>query len=773
MTKTYWIIILLLVTNLSFAQEIKDKTKYYVSDIENFNNYSSNGWSLLDDSQLKVIAKALNIKTDEAEKIIESTDYYNHPKNKKNTDVAYIMYKVCELNGYSNGKFKYTSPGDVLYLMYIPNELNSHLPADKLAENGKGFYQVTRKQSVSTTPLSDSYYKPSISFKNENYSFGFGFGPKNSDSLVVLKVVKSSPAEKAGIKTNDVIIEFNGQNIKNKTQLEASRIFKESAFTNNSFKILRNNSIQTITIDKVNTKTIEFVCISSNCDNGECIIENINGYTIKGNCKDGNIIGNAKFTTEDGFEFYEGPVKKLDNNFNKYNYVTHGFGKEKFRNGDSFEGNYVNGKKEGNGIYTFASGTQKKGIWKADKYFDDISIGFANERFRIENNRVYLHHLKLDFKSKMAEITNEEKQRIGKLYNISDADLDKLFALCDMKYKPAHLNTPQKIRAIIDKNEKQYPYEAYLVAHFYGIDEEIYNIIYLPTSYNIWLPVGVKFEVQDGLYFCVPAALTSGINYYSYENNLAILKGIEEDKIREKEQQLLAEEHAEWASKNKWKGAVVIQYKNEDATEVSNKYKYNAITIFGPPDREVDEIDLNDLLDKYEFYYKKFGFEYIGIKFHKNMNESGAEDLANALTNTHRYSVNTNFNYTLPERKPKSTGPSYAELKAATDAAYKEAQEASKVIMEDKTYEKSEMRQKAVTDIFAGKDIIEEATQVQVVDISTSDKYYTQNKKFIGKIGTVEATLIDNGDETYYGTIQFPNEKYSTIFYKVKVKIIK
>jgi hypothetical protein len=42
-----------------FSQEIKDKTKYYVKNIENFNNYSSNGWDLLDNKQLKIVAKAL------------------------------------------------------------------------------------------------------------------------------------------------------------------------------------------------------------------------------------------------------------------------------------------------------------------------------------------------------------------------------------------------------------------------------------------------------------------------------------------------------------------------------------------------------------------------------------------------------------------------------------------------------------------------------------------------------------------------------------------
>ena len=86
--------------------------------------------------------------------------------------------------------------------------------------------------------------------------------------------------------------------------------------------------------------------------------------------------------------------------------------------------------------------------------------------------------------------------------------------------------------------------------------------------------------------------------------------------------------------------------------------------------------------------------------------------------------------------------------------------------------EKSAMRQKAMTDIFSNKKSINNPATVEVVYISTSDKYYTENKKFIGKTGTVEATLTENGDGTYYGTIQFPNEKYSTIFYSVKVKII-
>ena len=73
-------------------------------------------------------------------------------------------------------------------------------------------------------------------------SFGFMFGAKVTDSIVVLKVIKTSAVEKAGLKVNDIITEFNGQNIRYKSRPEAAKIFKESAFTNNTFKILRNNS---------------------------------------------------------------------------------------------------------------------------------------------------------------------------------------------------------------------------------------------------------------------------------------------------------------------------------------------------------------------------------------------------------------------------------------------------------------------------------------------------------------------------------------------------
>jgi hypothetical protein len=101
----------------------------------------------------------------------------------------------------------------------------------------------------------------------------------------------------------------------------------------------------------------------------------------------------------------------------------------------------------------------------------------------------------------MVEVTDAEKQKVMSKYKLTEAEIDKLFALCDMKYKPTHLNTPAKIKTIIEQNQKDKPYEAYFVAQIYSADNEIYYIIYLPTAYNSWLPEGVKFDVARRFIF--------------------------------------------------------------------------------------------------------------------------------------------------------------------------------------------------------------------------------------------------------------------------------
>jgi hypothetical protein len=372
----------------------------------------------------------------------------------------------------------------------------------------------------------------------------------------------------------------------------------------------------------------------------------------------------------------------------------------------------------------------------------------------------------------MVDVSDVEKKKTMSQYNLSEADIDKLFALCDMKYKPTHLNTPAKIKSIIEQYQKEKPYEAYFVAHTYGTDGESYYIIYLPTAYNTWLPEAIKFdEIVDGLYFCVPASEVYFIDYYAFESALAMQKGVEEDKLREKEQADLAAKHYEWAAKNKFKGVVIIQYENNDIDE---SYKYNVVTIFGPPNSTIKEDDYQTLLGKYKNFYS--GYKYTAINFEEGMDEVQATKKANELTQTHQFSVNTNFSYTIPEYKTTSSSTNDKSLKEL-DEEIKQSQEEinklSKEMLEEKTLEKIEMRSKIMQEIITtNAKTISEPTKVQIIDISSNDKYYNENKKFIGKTGTIQGSLVEDSEGTFHGTIQFEGEKYSTLFYKVKIKII-
>lgn len=62
--------------------------------------------------------------------------------------------------------------------------------------------------------------------------------------------------------------------------------------------------------------------------------------------------------------------------------LKNGYGKEIFENGDVYDGNYVNNKFDGKGVYTWKTGAiysgefvegkrQGKGIWKTDKDGDE------------------------------------------------------------------------------------------------------------------------------------------------------------------------------------------------------------------------------------------------------------------------------------------------------------------------------------------------------------------------------------------------------------------
>lgn len=89
----------------------------------------------------------------------------------------------------------------------------------------------------------------------------------------------------------DIIVSVNDKNIRYATAVNALSTFKECGFNNNIFKVLRSGTEITLSIDKINAERIEMVCASANCQNGDCVFEHINGYTIKGRCVNGKLEG--------------------------------------------------------------------------------------------------------------------------------------------------------------------------------------------------------------------------------------------------------------------------------------------------------------------------------------------------------------------------------------------------------------------------------------------------------------------------------------------------
>ena len=116
---------------------------------------------------------------------------------KRGNDYGYIMYKICEVKIPLESDHFY---GEVMYLMYFPNDINSHLPPDKLAANGKGFFQL-EFPSVYPLPLTKmKRINRKQTAKNDNYSFGFVFKSNTIDSIVVEKVINTKKPKRQGFR---------------------------------------------------------------------------------------------------------------------------------------------------------------------------------------------------------------------------------------------------------------------------------------------------------------------------------------------------------------------------------------------------------------------------------------------------------------------------------------------------------------------------------------------------------------------------------------------
>lgn len=748
---------------LSQDYKVKDKTKYYVAS-DNFNAVTQHNL-FLDKEGYRTVSKSLGISTEEAKKIIEACSGRYQPKNKRYNDFGYIMYKICEVRIPIENNYFY---GETMFLMYFPNELNLHLPPDKLAANGKGFFQLELPDRVSTSPYIYETYKPQANSKNGNYAFGFVFKSNEKDSTVVEKVINTSHAKIAGLKAGDIIVSVNNTNIRHIDRKSALEIFKNCGFTNNAFKILRDDKEIQLTIDKVNTTVLETVCVSASCNNGDCVFENINGYTIHGTCVDGTLQGKVKFISETGFVFYEGEVYKYQNGADN-NYKYRGFGTEKYKNGDKYEGQFANGKRDGEGTYTKANGEITKGFWKEGKYYDEIARGFDAEKTKtFRSTPKYLYDQKREFLTNANQVTFEENS-IAEFKNnnsLSDVEFDKLMKLCDFKYKPINLSTPEKLKNLINDNQEEYRYTIYSMGYIKATNGNSYEILRMPGDFNSSLPKAMRIDEGNSLYFMAPYGEVNGMDYLTYKYLKGQQKPIESwnNSTEKNENGIAASYNA--SLNNKFKGVIIYQLSDWNYQNRKEEISYAVVSIHGPQDQEFLESDKENV-------DKLIGKKTLAVDYKKGMSSTQAKNYITSEIGSNRFSINTNYAYTIPKRNTADSNQENhsKELDKEIEDKRNKADKLMDELLENKSDEKIELRKRIAQELLTTSGtIINEPKKVQIIAISTSDKYYTENKKFIGKTGAVEGSLIENTDGTYHGTIKFDGETSSTIFYKVTVK---
>lgn len=95
--------------------------------------------------------------------------------------------------------------------------------------------------------------------KGTYYGIGAEIYEKES-SIIINKVYKNSPSEKAGLKKDDKIIKINQTKIENKTAEEASKLIKNTKNKTITLTIKRKNQIKNI---KITPKEIEIPSVSS------------------------------------------------------------------------------------------------------------------------------------------------------------------------------------------------------------------------------------------------------------------------------------------------------------------------------------------------------------------------------------------------------------------------------------------------------------------------------------------------------------------------------
>ncbi len=120
-------------------------------------------------------------------------------------------------------------------------------------------------------------------------SFGFVF-TNTQEKLFISKVFTIGPAEKAGVKVDDLWLKINNIVLPGKTNQEIGNILAQLQQDEATFEFSRNRKIINLKFSRIEKDLFLERCISGDCINGNGIYRFENGKTIEGEFKNGKYI---------------------------------------------------------------------------------------------------------------------------------------------------------------------------------------------------------------------------------------------------------------------------------------------------------------------------------------------------------------------------------------------------------------------------------------------------------------------------------------------------
>ncbi len=217
-------------------------------------------------------------------------------------------------------------------------------------------------------------------------SFGFSylFKKNNTDKyLEVLEVIENGDAKVKMIKSGNLIEEIEGQKIEGLYDKNITDIII-SAKANKKLTIKRKGESKPIILLLKEIPT--YLCQSKTCTDGKVkVLDVFNLYLYEGDFKNGKYNGNGTIT-----------FKGLSKNYASYHFIKqtgifeNGFfvkGVTEYLNG-KFEGKAYNGVPQGEGVYTENSGTIYKGNFIDGTFMEGVLIAIDNKGKPIETKFV-------------------------------------------------------------------------------------------------------------------------------------------------------------------------------------------------------------------------------------------------------------------------------------------------------------------------------------------------------------------------------------------------